>query len=637
LNRIKSIVIILLTLAAGIASAQHLSRSQRFRVDYIKGCVPLTVTITDANLQTPPMATPECTPGKPCLMDFEGNGAQRQNLFTFTYNTPGTYRLSLLYQSIGADDITITVLPNTQPPFEIYSCANNRVSVQVMDNKYEQYLIDFNNDGTPESVQPFTNTIVAQHNYGVAGNYTIAVRGRNTQSRDNCTAATQNFTARTTLAAPSFNTLTALDANSLRLDFSRQNQIQQRIEIAVNNASNFQVFQRIYEKDTHTATSLRVDDNYYCFRVGAYDPCANSSQYSGIMCSQNFDLTIQNRVNKLAWATAATGVNSTTIQRDRQDYTTIPGAPMAFDDTNIICKTNYCYKVINNYGGGHQSISLEKCGTSFNIIQLNGIENNSAVVTDPGADLSWVVDPNATRPVFTLYRSVLGLPFGQIAKTPNGNIADADYTTGSKSCYRVDYADYCDNPSPAGRPFCPIRLAGELGDKNIVTINWSEFDGWKDGVNNYVVEKYNKSGVRFATVDVGLSTSYVDDPPDEFNQLIRYRVQAVARATGINASLSNTVEVIKKSSFFSPTAFTPNTDQLNDTFRVSGQYITKVSIKVFDRWGGLIFTSNGESWNGTRSGTGQLVPSGTYVWKANVTNQAGQDFTEEGTVLLIRP
>ncbi len=214
----KSILIVLLSLAAIALYAQpYTSRLGRFKVDQVKGCAPFTVTITDTNVIT----AGECTPGKPCLMDYEGKG-QQQNLFTFTYTTPGTFKLSVLYQSIGADDITITVVENTQPNFEMYSCAGNKVSIKVADNKYQQYIIDFNNDGTPESVQPFTNNIVAQHSYGSAGTFNISVRGININSADNCTANVQSFTALATLPAPAINTLTALDEGTLKLNFGKQ-------------------------------------------------------------------------------------------------------------------------------------------------------------------------------------------------------------------------------------------------------------------------------------------------------------------------------------------------------------------------------------------------------------------------------
>ena len=60
--------IILFLLSAVAAQAQYTSRLGRFRVDQIRGCAPLTITITSTNLIT----TGECTAGKPCLMDYLG-------------------------------------------------------------------------------------------------------------------------------------------------------------------------------------------------------------------------------------------------------------------------------------------------------------------------------------------------------------------------------------------------------------------------------------------------------------------------------------------------------------------------------------------------------------------------------------
>jgi hypothetical protein len=81
------------------------SRLGRFVVDKTSGCAPLTVTILDANLVT----SGECTLGKPCFMNAGSGGSQQTNQFTFNYTQAGTYTLSVNYQTIGADDITITV------------------------------------------------------------------------------------------------------------------------------------------------------------------------------------------------------------------------------------------------------------------------------------------------------------------------------------------------------------------------------------------------------------------------------------------------------------------------------------------------------------------------------------------------
>jgi gliding motility-associated-like protein len=632
-NYILILVFNLITVVT-LYAQPYTSRLGRFKVDQVKGCAPFLVTITDTNVIT----TGECTPGKPCLMDYENKGQQQQNQFTFTYNTAGTYKLSVLYQSIGADDITITVVDNIQPAFEMYSCAGNKVSIRVMDNKYEQYVIDFNNDGTPEDTQPYTNTIVSQHSYPGAGTYNISVRGLNTNSADNCTATVQPFTTITTLPTPNITQLAALDASTLKLNFGKQTDIQQHMEIAVNNAGPFQLYQSLYEKDTLRATSLKVDDNYYCFRLSAYDPCANTNNYSNIICSQNFDLDIQNAVNKLAWITSPAGITSVSILRDKQSYSTIPGAPLSFDDNDVVCNTSYCYQVITNYANNVKSISLEKCGTSFTTATPPQINNISAIVTDPGVDLEWLVDPKVNQPQFTLLRSAGGGAYSPFATTTDKKFTDGEYTTSGVYCYRIDYTDACGNVSPEGVPVCPVRLGGNLDDSNVTTINWSKFNGWVSGVKTYVVERHKADGTLINSVNVGTDTSYVEDPDPKI-QIIYYRIRAVAISSGLTASFSNTIEIAKKTNLYFPTAFTPNHDKLNETFSVNGHYITKINLKIFDRWGVLVYASEGnssEAWNGNRGGSGIPMPEGTYVWKAEITDLSGKNFSREGTVLLIR-
>ena len=64
-----------------------------------------------------------------------------------------------------------------------------------------------------------------------------------------------------------------------------------------------------------------------------------------------------------------------------------------------------------------------------------------------------------------------------------------------------------------------------------------------------------------------------------------------------------------------PNAFTPNGDALNDTFKPVLQCPAETySLKIFDRWGKMIFESNqpSEGWDGTVNGA--PVEHGTYVW-----------------------
>lgn len=630
LVRAVAIIIVLFGVSQQ-ATAQFTSRLGRFQVDQKKGCAPFTVTITNANL----ISGANCTGTTPCLMT-PGNGSpQQQNQFTITYPTAGTFTLSVLYQSIGADDIVITVDENTQPNFEIYACSGNRATVKVTDNKYDQYVIDFQNDGIPETIIPFSNNATAQNNYGTAGTFSIAVRGRDLNSADNCAAKVQSFSTLTTLPRPTITTLTPIDATSLTLNLSTANNIQYKLEVAVNNASTFQVLQNLYGVNTTTVSNLLLDANYYCFRLNAYDPCSNANTYSNVICSQDFDVAFKSGVNELTWKTATLGVTSVEIIRDAKTYTSIPGAPTSFNDRDYDCNTDYCYRVVNHYPGGVSSTSLEKCGTAFLNTTHPAITNVTAQV-DNGVKLTWTTDPKIKIKEYDIWRSTGGGPVTIDVTTPNGSpFSEATYTTEAAYCYQINYRDFCANNSLDGVLTCPIRLLGTMDAQNVVTLNWTKYRGWANGVSGYVVEKYNSGGGLLKTFNVGTDTTLVDDQPDLANQIVSYRIKANAAQTGLGQATSNIITFKKEVNLTFPTAFTPNQDKLNDSFTITGQYVAKMNIRIFDRWGALVHASEkNEPWDGTRQNL--PMPEATYIWKAEITDLAGQTFSREGTVVLLR-
>jgi len=629
----KFITILSFVFFAGNLYAQYTSRLGRFQVDEIKGCAPFTVTIIDTNVIT----AGECTPGKPCLMDYLGNGTQQQNLFTFTYTTAGTFKLSVLYQSIGADDIIITVDPNIQPAFEVYTCSGLQTSIKITDKSYDQYYIDFDNDGFPEVTMPNGNNQTATFNYGLAGNFNISVRGQDINSADNCTAKVLAFTSVATLPVPQITALSAIDATQLKLDFTPFTNVQFKLEIAVNNSSTFQQFQTFYAVNSVTIPNLKVDDNFYCFRLSAFDPCSNTNTYSFPVCSQNLDLAVQSGVNKLTWTTSGLGVTTTEVQRGGASYTLIPGSPSTFNDVDVVCKTTYCYRVVNIYSGGTKSISLEKCGESFTTTNPSQIDNTSSVVSTEGVALAWKQDPLFNPFEYTILRSQNNGSFSEIGKTSDKEFSDTGYTTESNTCYRINYTDQCGNVSQAGTLICPVRLSFSMDNKNVVTLRWSKLKGWKNGVKNYRVQKFDKSGGLMTTTNVGTDTLFIDDQLDLNNQIVQYRVLADASEAGLTTSISNQVVVTKGANLFYPTAFTPDgTGPIeNETFSVFGQYIVKMELKIFDRWGTMVFfTDKNEPWDGTQSG--RVMPEGTYVWVARIIDQAGRNFSEEGTVVILK-
>lgn len=87
-----------------------------------------------------------------------------------------------------------------------------------------------------------------------------------------------------------------------------------------------------------------------------------------------------------------------------------------------------------------------------------------------------------------------------------------------------------------------------------------------------------------------------------------------------------------------PTSFTPNGDLINDLWSIDGlsQYNT-ADVRIFDRWGQLVYRSVGyaQPWNGKNGGTD--VPVGTYYYAIDLNDPLSVDFeTITGFISIIR-
>lgn len=87
-----------------------------------------------------------------------------------------------------------------------------------------------------------------------------------------------------------------------------------------------------------------------------------------------------------------------------------------------------------------------------------------------------------------------------------------------------------------------------------------------------------------------------------------------------------------------PTAFTPDGDGLNDTYRPKGISVGRFRMVIFDRWGQQLFETDSmeNGWNGEWNGN--VCPTGTYSfvsWYDGIETP-GQTETTRGTFTLVR-
>ena len=197
---------------------------------------------------------------------------------------------------------------------------------------------------------------------------------------------------------------------------------------------------------------------------------------------------------------------------------------------------------------------------------------------------------------------------------------------------KIIYYDACGNLSEVSIESSPILLVSEL-DK---TITWTDYEGWINGVREYILEKYDESGRLIEAISLGLSTSYQEELSFNPYQYILYKIIAIPIDFTNGNMDSNLLEVIYRSKVAFPNAFSPDGNGLNDVFNFESRYIAAVNMKIYNRWGELVYqtTNVDQGWNGTVNG--KPAPIGTYIHHTELTDDMGITFIKSGEIILIR-
>ncbi|MGB3073772.1 MAG: gliding motility-associated C-terminal domain-containing protein [Chitinophagales bacterium] len=116
----------------------------------------------------------------------------------------------------------------------------------------------------------------------------------------------------------------------------------------------------------------------------------------------------------------------------------------------------------------------------------------------------------------------------------------------------------------------------------------------------------------------------------------QYSLQ-VTDSNGCKGTDEIVFESVCEKALIMPNAFTPNGDGLNDVLKpVLLDEIVDYELKIFNRWGRLIFSSDNpdNGWTGRENGL--LLPIEEYVWTARYKNGNGEEQFEKGSVALLK-
>lgn len=147
-------------------------------------------------------------------------------------------------------------------------------------------------------------------------------------------------------------------------------------------------------------------------------------------------------------------------------------------------------------------------------------------------------------------------------------------------------------------------------------VRGAEFEwGFGDGVQSVSeepVHEYQFPGKYLVTVDV------IDD-------------------FGCEYDFERVIEVRKTVAVFVPSGFSPNGDGINDEFFINTRSLTRFTIKIYNRYGNLVYASQNPDfkWKG-ESDEGVVLAEGVYTYRLDALDITGDQVTELGTVTLFR-
>ncbi len=181
--------------------------------------------------------------------------------------------------------------------------------------------------------------------------------------------------------------------------------------------------------------------------------------------------------------------------------------------------------------------------------------------------------------------------------------------------------------------FPPPEVTLELGEDEIIQLGEEVNIFAQTNIPNPILEWEPQDSMLCSTcVDVDLK------PLDD----VTYTVVATDSSTGCFAIDQIQIVVQKERNVFIPNIFSPNGDGANDFFTpVGGEDVLNINyLKVFDRWGNLVFETNNltgqesDGWNGTWNG--KDVSPGVYVFVSEIVFIDGEVIIFQGDVTVVR-
>jgi len=401
------------------------------------------------------------------------------------------------------------------------------------------------------------------------------------------------------------------------------------------------------------------------FLLGNGGTLPYSYYWNGSSGTSNLLVNPNQTTSFLGWIKDANGCESNHLSTT---ISIIPGVVIKpYQSNDSICTGEYIIVSANISGGTGEPYIIK----DFQGNEINFPYNLYATHT---AYYDFIVEDNCgSKDTASIYVFVYPSPIFSI----NSNFDKGcdplaiKFTTNAPSNYTSFVWDFGDNEN-LSMSQSPVHVYDESGIFDVTLTVISEFGCKLSLTNDNMITVYAKPIAQFMATPQIISlldpfvnfdnyssnaTSYFWDfgdgdlsntmsPSHKYNQAGNYIVNLIAvSGEGCKDTVSNNITVNEANSFYAPNAFTPDGDNVNDVFFVTGTGISSKNFLfiIYDRWGEKIYETTmfdpeapeKSGWNGLVKNK-ELASNGSYVWLVIYYDRNGVKREHSGSLTVIR-
>ncbi len=344
-------------------------------------------------------------------------------------------------------------------------------------------------------------------------------------------------------------------------------------------------------------------------------------------------------------------------KKDENSYLfvdSVPGSMQCYHDTSVYCHIIYDYHIEGIEGGGNKMVSFSDTAQAkpLHFVPVPTPELWRTTVEDNEFTKTEFFMPQRPKyPVqyYSLYRlddNMWNLYQNNIDSSKSNFDDHKTFVGESNYNYRVTATDICNTKSDFSNTGRSILLSvSNYKNNNEALLKWTPYIYWNEKVKDYHVERSISGGsfTEIGTTDAN-TFEFVDrDIPKTCVSNVVYRIVAIRNQPAklpVNLekieSISNHSSFVPEIRFFIPNAFTPDANNLNETFHPDGAYFSGYEMKIYNRWGQKVYegTLCLNAWDGNYQN--EKAPEGVYAYLIVARDFNNKTFEFNGTVTLLR-